>query len=234
MDGETSLRLFAGCGVVAGSTPADELAEALADRYDYPGCRSLSAEESRERVATDDFLEAFWDPRALTIHPLNFALGLARAARDAGVQIFENSRVLGYSTREPAEVKTAGGRVVADQIVLACNGYRVPLQGTGVHGECLAGVRYKVANPPATRHPTLAPVEALVFDLIDTWSGLAIGGCSYFPPRPELQGPVASAPPASTAAEASAPVLPPTPPVSVPPRSQAGRFLPQGSGLLHI
>jgi hypothetical protein len=26
-------------------------------------------------------------------------------------------------------------------------------------------------------------------------------------------------------------VLPPTPPLSVPPRSQAGRFLPQGSGL---
>ena len=130
---------------------------------------------------------------------------------------------------ERVQVRLAG--LAPDRYVLACNGHRVPLQGTGVHGECLAGVRYKVANPPATRHPTLAPVEALVFDVIDTWSGLAIGGCSYFPPRPELQGPVASAPPAPPAAQGSAPVLSPTPPLSVPPRSQPGRFLPEGSGL---
>jgi uncharacterized protein (DUF2126 family)/transglutaminase-like putative cysteine protease len=129
---------------------------------------------------------------------------------------------------ERVQVRLAG--LAPDRYVLACNGHRVPLQGTGVHGECLAGVRYKVANPPATQHPTLAPVEALVFDVIDTWGGLAIGGCSYFPPRPELQGPVASAPPAAPAAQGSAPVLPPTPPLSVPPRSQAGRFLPEGSG----
>jgi hypothetical protein len=100
-----------------------------------------------------------------------------------------------------------------------------------VHGEYLAGVRYKVSYPPATQHPTVAPVEALVFDLIDTWNGVAIGGCSYFPPRPDVQGPVASAPAVPASGAPSARVFPPAPPVSVPPPSRGGRFLPHGSGL---
>jgi len=140
-----------------------ELAEALADRYDYPGCRALSAEESRDKVATDDFLEAFWDPNALSIHPLNFALGLARAAREAGVQIFENSRVLGYSVSEPAEVTTAGGRVVADQIVLACNGYLGRLEKR-VAGKIMPINNFMIATEPLG--------EARALELIDGFYGI--------------------------------------------------------------
>jgi len=98
-------------------------AEVLAQRYDYPYVRALSREESREYVATDDFLEAMYDARAMTLHPLNYALGLARAAVDAGVRIFENSRVTGYTRTDPATVQTGAGCVDADFIVLACNGY---------------------------------------------------------------------------------------------------------------
>ena len=97
--------------------------EALAARYDYPHARALSREETRELVATDSFLEGMYDAQAMAIHPLNYALGLARAARAAGVRIFEASRVLGYTRSDPATVSTATGQVVADFIVLACNGY---------------------------------------------------------------------------------------------------------------
>ncbi len=102
---------------------AAELAEALADRYDYPDTHALDAEATRAMVATDQFLEGFFDPGAMTIHPLNYALGLARAAGDAGVRIFEHSRVTGYSQSDPAVVRTAAGRVSASFVVLACNGY---------------------------------------------------------------------------------------------------------------
>ncbi|MGI9236639.1 MAG: NAD(P)/FAD-dependent oxidoreductase [Woeseiaceae bacterium] len=102
---------------------AQELADALAERYDYPFCQSLSAEESMTRVATDGFLEALYDSHALTLHPLNYTLGLAKAATDAGVRIFERSRVRRYSRKEPSLVKTREGSVEARFIVLACNGY---------------------------------------------------------------------------------------------------------------
>ena len=100
-----------------------DLADALTERYEYPFCRALDAEEVGEYVATDKFVEGFYDPEALTLHPLNYALGLARAAEEAGVRIFENSRVLEYTHDDPAIVKTSSGSVRASFVVLGCNGY---------------------------------------------------------------------------------------------------------------
>lgn len=102
---------------------AREYAEALADRYDYPHARVLSRDEVRTMVATEDFLEGLHDTQAMSIHPLNFALGLARAAREAGVRIYENSRVTGYTRTDPAKVSTEQGHVDASFVVLGCNGY---------------------------------------------------------------------------------------------------------------
>ncbi len=102
---------------------AAELAATLEDRYDYPHTRVIGREEVRDFVATDDFLEAWFDAEAMTLHPLNYLLGIASAARDAGVRIYERSRVTGYSRDKPATVDTARGSVIADAIVLGLNGY---------------------------------------------------------------------------------------------------------------
>jgi gamma-glutamylputrescine oxidase len=106
---------------------ARELAEALAERYDYPHTRALDREETYHQVAAQGFYGGFLDTEAAHLHPLNYALGLARAARDAGVRIFENSRVTSYSHNDPATIHTAGGSVVAPFVVLACNGYLAKL-----------------------------------------------------------------------------------------------------------
>lgn len=100
-----------------------ELSTALAERYDYPDTHALDAEATRAMVASDDFLESFFDPNAFTLHPLNYALGLARACREAGVRVFERSRVTSYSHTDPATVSTDTGKVTASFVVLACNGY---------------------------------------------------------------------------------------------------------------
>ncbi|MDH4126416.1 MAG: FAD-binding oxidoreductase [Gammaproteobacteria bacterium] len=102
---------------------AAETAKALAERYGYPHARALGRDETRALVATDSFLEGMYDAKAMTIHPLNYALGLASAAQAAGVRIHEASRVLNYTRSSPAVVTTATGQVKADFIVLACNGY---------------------------------------------------------------------------------------------------------------
>jgi len=102
---------------------AQELSDVLTERYDYPFCYSIDREQVPGYVATNKYFEGFFDPEALTLHPLNYTLGLARAAETAGVQIFENSRVTSYTQTDPAIVKTATGQVKASFIVLACNGY---------------------------------------------------------------------------------------------------------------
>lgn len=100
-----------------------ELADALTERYDYPFCHAVSEEEVPSYVVTDNFYEGLYDPEALSLHPLNFALGLARAATGAGVKIFENSRVTGYTRTSPTDVRAARGSVRSTFVVLACNGY---------------------------------------------------------------------------------------------------------------
>ena len=53
------------------------------------------------------FFEGILDTEAASLHPLNYALGLARAAREAGVRIFEGSRVLDYTRDDPAVVRNS-------------------------------------------------------------------------------------------------------------------------------
>ena len=124
-----------------------ELAEALAERYDYPHCRSLTREEIRARVATDDFLEGLWDAQAMVLHPLNYALGLATAAEAAGAQIFENSRVVAYSRTDPAVVRTAAGEVTASFVVVACNGYLGKLEPRNA-GKIMPINNFMIATEP--------------------------------------------------------------------------------------
>ena len=122
-------------------------ADALAERYDYPHVRALSRDEVRSMVATDTFHEGLHDSQAMSIHPLNYALGLARAASAAGVRIYEQSRVTGYTRTEPATVTTEGGSIEARFIVLGCNGYLGKLEKR-VAGRIMPINNFMIATEP--------------------------------------------------------------------------------------
>jgi gamma-glutamylputrescine oxidase len=125
----------------------EQLAEALAERYDYPHCRALNAAEAQAMVATPTFLGGLWDAGALVLHPLNYVLGLARAAEEAGVRIYEHTRVSRYTHRDPAEIRTPGGSVTASFVVLACNGYLGKLERR-VAGKIMPINNFMVATEP--------------------------------------------------------------------------------------
>jgi uncharacterized protein (DUF2126 family) len=86
------------------------------------------------------------------------------------------------SSLERLQVKVSN--FVAERFVLTCNEVKVQLKNTGVHGEYVAGVRYKAWDPYSALHPTIPVDTPLVFDIVDTWNKRSIGGCTYFVSHP--------------------------------------------------
>lgn len=79
----------------------------------------------RERLHSElpspRYLGALYDPLSGHLHPLNYTLGLARAAVAAGVRIFEHTEVTALERGARPVLRTPQGEVQADFVVLAGN-----------------------------------------------------------------------------------------------------------------
>ncbi len=105
-----------------GVAHAHRVAEHLATRYGYDAVEPLDREGVGALTGSGRFAGGALDHGAAHIHPLRFALGLARAAEGAGARIREGTRARVVEGDRPAVV-TDRGRVRADHVILACNGY---------------------------------------------------------------------------------------------------------------
>ncbi|MEQ9639029.1 MAG: FAD-binding oxidoreductase [Alphaproteobacteria bacterium] len=99
-------------------------AEHLATVYDYPHLATFTAAESRAWIDSPAYHGGVLDRDAAHLHPLNLALGLARAAADAGARLHENTLVQALDeTGDDMTLTTSGGTLRAKHVVLAGNGY---------------------------------------------------------------------------------------------------------------
>ena len=80
-------------------------------------------EQTRDLLGTDAFHGTFVCYRDGHLHPLNLCIGEARAAHGLGVRIFEQSPVTGIEHGSRPRVRTSGGHIEADAVVLAGNAY---------------------------------------------------------------------------------------------------------------
>lgn len=102
---------------------AHAYAEKLARDYDYHDMQPLDRDAARKIVRSKAYQGGVLDHGAGHLHPLRYALGLGRAALDAGATIHENTLVTAIEQGAKAKVRTPHGHVLADHVLLATNGY---------------------------------------------------------------------------------------------------------------
>jgi gamma-glutamylputrescine oxidase len=115
--------------------------------YGYDDIRYVEADELAQMTSGQGFHGATFDSGARHLHPLNYALGLARAARDLGAVLHEGSRVTHYREDGRVAVSTDEGRVDCNYLVLACNGYLEHLEPRAA-GRIMPINNYMLATEP--------------------------------------------------------------------------------------
>lgn len=84
----------------------------------------LGATEVAALVGTEIYCGGLIDHRGGNLHPLNYALGLATAAIQAGAVVHEHSRAKGLEkSGEGYKLKTSTGVLRANRVLLCTNGY---------------------------------------------------------------------------------------------------------------
>lgn len=118
-----------------------------------------------EQLQTRRYKGGLFEPGAFHFHPLKYAQGLARTLAQAGVAIHERSRVTRLARQgEHWEVSTAGGRVIADEVVVCCGGYLARLHPR-LRAAILPIATYVMATEPlGERLPTAIRTRAAVYD----------------------------------------------------------------------
>jgi gamma-glutamylputrescine oxidase len=97
---------------------------ALETEFGYRKARFIPREELDEHIGSDAFHAGIADHGGGHLHPLNYAIGLAQAALDAGAQLFERTHAFAIDEVDGGvSVATDKGRVKAAYAVLACDAY---------------------------------------------------------------------------------------------------------------
>ena len=124
-----------------------DYADHLAEHYAYDQCVKLDAQDVGSRLGSGRYHGGVVDMGASHLHPLNYALGLARAATEAGAILHEKTMATGVTSGQRPTVSTASGPISCRFVVIACNGYLGRLEPR-LTGTIMPINNYLVATAP--------------------------------------------------------------------------------------
>lgn len=129
----------------------EELLQEQSDLEKYFGYATEFMDRAavQQILATDRYCAGIYDSHSGHLHPLNYTLGLAAAASNAGVQIHEHSQVIRVEHSDPAHIVTAHGSVRARFVALCCNAYAEGLEPV-LRDRIMPVGTYIVATEPLT------------------------------------------------------------------------------------
>lgn len=133
-------------------------------RLGAPVGRLLEGSELRSRLDSPRYIAALEDKLAGHIHPLNYTLGLARAAQEAGARIYVNSAVTRVEHGRIIKLQVGLHKVRAKFLILAGGAYLNGLENK-VEGYTMPVGTYIMATEPRVDVPDLIPGNEAVADL---------------------------------------------------------------------
>ena len=115
---------------------------------DYHKAKLLDRKAIRGEIASELYFGGITDTGGGHLHPLNYALGLADAAKAAGVQMFEHSAATKIEENGgKVTVTTASGKIEAKYAVLGCNAYLGGLEPK-IAGKIMPIANFVIATEP--------------------------------------------------------------------------------------
>ncbi len=158
----------------------------------------LGPERVRELIGcASGYIGGWIDPRGGAVQPLSYARGLARAAAQQGASIFGHSRV--RSLRRDGTkwiAQTSGGRVRAEKLILATNGYTDDLW-PGLARSVIPVFSYQIATAPLPAsvrrkifpqgHVASDTYRLLNYYRLDAQGRLLMGGRGPFTDSPDFR-----------------------------------------------
>lgn len=120
--------------------------------YGYEELEWLDQQALQERVRSTAYIGGLFDPNGGHLHPLNYTLGLAKAAQTAGARIFEASAVERLTHGRPARLDTDKGTLTADFVVLAGNAYLSAKLVPQLRAKLMPVKNYMIATQPLSEY----------------------------------------------------------------------------------
>ncbi|NTJ41403.1 FAD-binding oxidoreductase [Agrobacterium larrymoorei] len=98
--------------------------DAMTSRYGYPHISFMEGAETAERLGSTHYYCGVRDTGTGHIHPMKLLVGLAKAARDAGADIFEMTPAKSIRQAQGKTlIETASGTITAGRVLIATNAH---------------------------------------------------------------------------------------------------------------
>lgn len=121
----------------------------------FQGIDWIDANAVRERVNSDRYLGALWEPRLVLVNPARLVRAERELAARAGAQVFENTPVLSIQRQSGFDLVTPHGHVRAQRLVFATNAYTHLFPA--LRSRQIPAFTYMVATEPLSEQQ-LAPI----------------------------------------------------------------------------
>jgi len=125
----------------------------------------LPESQLRSVIHSNRYHDALFERNALHLHPLDYLRGMVRAAQGQGVRFHERSRVRKLERDGAAwRIRTDGGEVQAQTVVLACGGYLAHLQPQVDRAVLPIATYVMVTEPLGERLHECLHTDAAIYD----------------------------------------------------------------------